>query len=178
MSEASTGVDAEMRRLTLAVWGFFREVVEPTGMLPQRQTGCPKERGKKKTLENPTLFPWLTFKRQTLSSRFKLALSCGFLNWAAGSRLFPHRPMFCTSFGFEKNKGLLFLALITVVLNFQFFSQKLTQSCACILHAFLISVTVAWHICLSVLTLPRPRNPPPPSTCSTNPVFVVFFCVP
>lgn len=145
MSEASTGVDAEMRPLTLAVWGFSGKNFEAHWDAPQRQTGCPKGK-KKKKIENPTLFPWLTFKRQTLSSRFKLALSCGFLNWAAGSRLFPHRPMFCTSFGFEKNKGLFFLALITAVLNFQFFfPQKLTQSCACILHAFLISVTVAWH---------------------------------
>lgn len=30
--------------------------------------------------------------RQTLSLGFKLAMSCGFLGWACGSWLFPHRP--------------------------------------------------------------------------------------
>lgn len=34
MSEASTGLDAERRLLTLAGWGFMGETVEPTGMFP------------------------------------------------------------------------------------------------------------------------------------------------
>lgn len=37
---------------------------------------------------------------------------------------FPRRPMFCTSFDFEKNKGLFLLALIAVVLNFLFHPPK------------------------------------------------------
>lgn len=53
---------------------------------------------------------------------------------AAARRLLPRRPMFCTSFDFEKNKGLFLLALITVVLNFLFHPPKLAQSCVCILH--------------------------------------------
>lgn len=34
MSEAATGVDAEMRPLTLAIQGFSKKGVEPNGMLP------------------------------------------------------------------------------------------------------------------------------------------------
>lgn len=120
MSSASTGVDAGDDTAHTGHSGFFRKEVEPSGMLPSDKLVVLK---RKKNVENPTLFPWLTFKRQTLYSHFKLALSCGFLNWAAGSRLFPHRPMFCTTFGFEKNKELFFLALITVVLNSQFFPK-------------------------------------------------------
>lgn len=121
MSEASTGVDAEMRPLTLAVWGIFQERSRACWDAPRRQT----RRKERKTPENPTLFSLARFQEtDTFFLRFKLALSCGFLNWAAGSRLLPHRPMFCTSFDFEKNKGLFLLALITVVLNFQFFPKS------------------------------------------------------
>lgn len=121
MSEASTGVDAEMRPLTLAVWGVFQERSRACWDAPRRQT----RRKERKTPENPTLFFLGSLSRDRhIFLRFKLALSCGFLNWAAGSRLLPHRPMFCTSFDFEKNKGLFLLALITVVLNFQFFPKS------------------------------------------------------
>lgn len=69
----------------------------------------------------PSLFLLHTFRKQTLSSCFKLALPCGFLNWAVGSQTFPHRPMFCTRFGFKKNT-VFFLSL--AILNFHFFFKK------------------------------------------------------
>lgn len=47
MSEASTGVDAGMRPLTLAIQGFLQEV-EPSGMLPNDRLVVPKRQKKKK----------------------------------------------------------------------------------------------------------------------------------
>lgn len=108
--------------------GCFREEFRPWWDAPQWQT-CLKENKIKQTLENPSLFPWPPFTRQTRILRFKLALSCGFLNWAAGSWLLPHRPMFLTSFDFEKNKGVFLLALIAALLNFQFFPKANTVMC-------------------------------------------------
>lgn len=52
MSEASTGVDAEMRLLTLAVRGF-QERSRTHWDAPQGQTGCPKE---KKNSRKPKSF--------------------------------------------------------------------------------------------------------------------------
>lgn len=58
MSEASTGVDAEMRPLTLAVWGVFQERSRACWDAPRRQT----RRKERKTPENPTLFSLARFQ--------------------------------------------------------------------------------------------------------------------
>lgn len=106
-------------RSHLPFGGFFRKEVEPAGMLPDDKLAVKREK-----LQKTSFFLGSLSRDRHIFLRFKLALSCGFLNWAAGSRLLPHRPMFCTSFDFEKNKGLFLLALITVVLNFQFFPKS------------------------------------------------------
>lgn len=49
MSEASTGVDAEMRPLTLAAWRYSGKEIEPSGTLPNDRTGRPKGKKLKKS---------------------------------------------------------------------------------------------------------------------------------
>lgn len=100
---------------------FPRKAFEPTGMIPNERP-------------NPTFIFFFGSHLREMNYyyfflRFKLALPCGFLNWAVG-RLFPHQVMFCTSCDFQKNieglrwgVGRIFFYAVSVL----FFSSKINS---------------------------------------------------